>query len=151
MDRTVEFYFLHGLASSTRKACTSAKKRYVLFCRDKGLTPLPAPENQLSQFVSMLADQGLCHSSIKSYLAAIRHLHIAEGFGDPHIHSMAKLEQVLRGIKLVQCKKQKRSSRLPIYHEHLDKMRAVWLKDLITFDGIMLWAAAVLCFFGFLR
>ena len=92
----------------------------------------------------MLANQGLCHSSLKSYLEAIRHLHIAESFGDPHIHSMAKLEQVLRGIKLVQCKKPKRSSRLPIYPDHLDKMRAVWLKDPITFDGVVfLWLSQV--------
>ena len=30
-------------------------------------------------------------------------------------------------------------------------MRAVWLKEPNTFDGKMLWAAAALCCFGFLR
>ena len=148
----MEFYFQNGLAPSTQKAYNSAKKRYILFCSEKGLTPLPASENQLCQFVSLLADQNLCHNTIKSYLAAIRHLHIAQGFGDPHIHSMAKLEQVLKGIKSVQCKKpNNRISRLPISPDHLDKMRVVWLKEPTTFDGKMLWAAATLCFFGFLR
>ena len=64
-----------------------------MFCR---LILLPAAENQLCLFVSSLADQKLCHSTIKSFLAAIRHLHIAPGFGDPHINCMAKLEQVLK-------------------------------------------------------
>lgn len=147
----MEFYFQNGLASSTQKAYNSAKKRYILFCSDKGLCPLPASENQLCQFISLLADQNLCHNSIKTYLAAIRHLHIAEGYGDPHINTMARLEQVLKGIKSVQCKKPRRISRLPISPDHLDKMRATWLKQPTTVDGKMLWAAAALCFFGFLR
>ena len=88
---------------------------------------------------------------MKSYLAAIRHLHIAEGFGDPQINNMAKLEQVLKGIKSVQCKHLKRISRLPILPVHLVKMREVWIREPITFDGKMLWAASTLCFFVFFR
>jgi hypothetical protein len=88
----------------------------------------------------------------QSYLAAIRHLHIAQGFGDPHIKCMAKLEQVLKGIKSVQCREPaKRVSRLPILPVHLQKLREVWGRMLPAFDGKMLWAAAALCFFGFLR
>lgn len=151
MDRAVDFYFQHGLASSTQRTYNSAKKRYVLFCSTKGLVPLPAHEHQLCQYVSSLADQKLCHNTIKSYLAAIRHLHIEEGLGDPHINSMAKLEQVLRGIKSVQCRNSTTVPRLPITPEHLAKMRGVWMKEPSTFDGKMLWAAASVCFFGFLR
>ena len=151
MDKSVEFYFCHGLAPSPQKSYNSAKKRYVLFCSSKGLVPLPASEHQLCQFASFLATPDLCHNSIKSYLAAIRHLHIAEGFGDPHISRMAKLEQVLKGIKSVQCKNSSRKLRLPILPHHLAKMRKVLMKDSSSFYGTMLWAAASLCLFGFFR
>ena len=94
MDR----YFQNGLVSSTQRTYNSAK-RWFQFGKDKHIRPLPAPERQLCWFVSALALQSLCHTTIKSYLAAIRHTHIAEGFGDPYIHIMARLEQVLKGIK----------------------------------------------------
>ena len=64
---------------------------------------------------------------------------------------MAKLEQVLKGIKSVQCKNPSRKLRLPILPHHLAKMRRVWMKDSSSFDGTMLWAAASLCLFGFFR
>jgi len=47
---------------------------------------------------------GLRASTIKCYLSAIRQLHIAQGAGDPGIGNMAKLEQVLKGIKAAQAK-----------------------------------------------
>lgn len=147
----MEHYFQNGLASSTQRTYNSAKKRYLQFCKDKSLSPLPAPEQQLCQFVSSLAIQSLCHNTIKSYLAAIRHLHIAEGYGDPHIHTMARLEQVLKGIKIIQAKGPKRSERLPITPNLLAKLKEVWSSRLSKFDGQMLFAAASLCFFGFMR
>ena len=132
------------IVPSTQKSYNSAKKQYVLFCSSKGLVPLPASEHQLCQFASFLATRDLCHNSIKSYLAAIRHLHIAEGIGGPHISRMAKLEQAL---SLFSAKNPSRKLRLPILPHHLAKMRRVWMKD--SFHGTMLWAAASLCFFGF--
>ena len=42
---------------------------------------------------------GLQASSIKCYLSDIRQLHIAWGMGDPGFGKMARLEQVLKGIK----------------------------------------------------
>ena len=42
----------------------------------------------------------------KSYLAAVRHLHIAEGLADPEISKMVRIEQVLRGIKATQARSQ---------------------------------------------
>ena len=64
---------------------------------------------------------------------------------------MARLEQVLKGIKSVQAKGPKRIPRLPITPNHLVKMKEVWDKLPNTFDGKMLWVASSLCFFGFLR
>lgn len=94
---------------------------------------------------------GLAHSTIKCYLSAVRHLHIAEKRGDPGISCMPRLEQVLRGIKLTQAKGGKKGrERLPISVEILGKLHVVWRKR-ATVDAGMLWAAASLCFFGFFR
>ena len=57
--------------------------------------------------VAFLANEKLCHNTIKGYLAAIRHLHIADGAGDPGISSMPRLEQVVKGVKATQAKEGK--------------------------------------------
>lgn len=99
-----------------------------------------------------MAVEGLQASTIKCYMSAIRQLHIARGIGDPGINKMAKLEQVIRGIKLEQAKKgEKKSPRLPITPALLLSIKEVWEREAITRDTAMLWAAALLCFFGFLR
>ena len=148
----MEFYFQNGLAVSTRRAYGSAKNRYARFCSSNCLTPLPASEHQLCQYVYHLANENLCHSTIKCYLSAIRHLHVAEGYGDPNICNMARLEQVLKGIKSIQAKSSKKPTRLPITPELLRKMRQVWTRGngRGSWDNVMLWAASLLCFFGFL-
>ena len=64
---------------------------------------------------------------------------------------MARLEQVLKGIKIVQSKGPKKRERLPITPNHLAKLKEVWSSGLSKFDGQMLFAAASLCFFGFMR
>ncbi len=76
--------------------------------------------------MSCLAIDNLCHNTIKCYLSAVRHLHIADGLGDPGISEMARLEQVLRGIKSMQARgKVKEKQRLPISIDLLHKMRGV--------------------------
>ena len=75
-----------------------------------------------------------------------------EGYPDPKIADMAKLGQVLRGIKREQAISNPHSrNRLPITPLILRKIRAIWDKDGTEPDNIMLWAASCLCFFGFMR
>lgn len=83
LDRAVEFYFWNSLAASTRSAYGSAKSHYTKFCISNGLSPLPASEHQLCQFVSCLVNQNLCHSTMKCYPSAVRHLHVAGGAWGP--------------------------------------------------------------------
>ena len=148
----MEFYFRNGIAASTQRSYKSAKRRYQNFCGDRGLSPVPASESQLCLFCVFLAKEKLAHATIKCYLSAVRHLHVEEGVGDPHIGSMAKLEQVLRGIKSIQAKGAPRGKeRLPITPELLIKLKRVWEQDARNRDVVMLWGAALLCFFGFLR
>ena len=95
---------------------------------------------------------GLRASTIKCYLSAIRQLQIARGAGDPGIGNIAKLEQVLKGIKAAQAKGgDTLQPRLPITPALLLAMKGVWERESVSQDKAMLWAAASLCFFGFLR
>ena len=113
--------------------------------------PTHTSEHLLCQYVSHLTLLKLSHNTIKSYLAAVRHLHIEEGLADPEISKMARLEQVLRGIKATHARcKQKGKPRLPISVKLLSKLKESWQRE-ASQDLEMLWAAAALCFFGFLR
>ncbi len=65
---------------------------------------------------------------------------------------MTRLEQVLKGIKSVQARDppQSKPARLPITPDLLLKMKQLWEKKDNVWDRELLWAAATLCFFGFL-
>ncbi len=78
---------------------------------------------------------------------------MAGGWKDPEICQMARLVQVLRGIRAVQAKRGGSISRLrlPIRTDHLRKLKTVWVRGDNPQEGRMLWAAAALCFFGFFR
>ncbi len=140
---------LDCIADSTRKTYSSAQKRYRSFCARHHFT---SSEHLLRQFATHLAEDGLQTSTIKCYLSGVRQLHLAEGVGDPGIGKMARLEQVLKGIKSEVAKKgQKPSPRLPITPELLLAIKETWEKEPVTRDRAMIWAAALLCFFGFLH
>ena len=148
----MEFYFSHGIAASTQKTYTSAKRRYFQFCYTNHLNPLPASEHQLCQFVAALAKEGLSHSTLKGYLSGVRHLHLENHYKNPNINTMARLEQVMKGIKALQAKaKVTNLPRLPMTPELLARIKQVWTKVPHNPDNRMLWAAALLGFFGFLR
>ena len=77
----------------------AGKKRYLDFCSRLKISPLPVSETMLCHFIAFLRLEGLRHQTAKSYLSAVRHLQISQGFGDPRISTMPQLELVLRGVK----------------------------------------------------
>jgi len=101
---TFEQYFQQGLAPSTQRTYGSAQERYLAFCSFHHFPPIPSSELLLCHFVTHLAVSGLRASSIKCYLSTSRQLHIAWGAGDLGIGNVAKLQQVLKGIKSAQAK-----------------------------------------------
>ena len=147
----MEYYFQQGLAPSSKRVYKSAKDRFISFCQKFHFNPLPVTEILLCQYVSYLATENVMHSIIKVYLSAIRHLHIENHMPDPHISSMARLEQVVKGVKRDQARKlPNQRTRLPITAD-LRQMKSVLMNNCKDEDNIMLWAAMSLCFFGFLR
>lgn len=116
------------------------------------VTPFPVNEHNLCLFAAQLALDQVSHSSIKGYLSAVRHLQISQGHPDPSIATMPKLEGVIKGIKSTQAKSgTPKKNRLPITPAILNSIRLQWQGEGPSQDQVMLWAAATLCFFGFLR
>ena len=139
------------MASSTRHTYSSGEKRFVEFIELKGSTVahcLPASESFLTEFVAYLA-KTIKHSSIKNYLAAVRHYHIRQGF-QLNVKKMSRLQLVLRGIKRSQGGEIR--IRLPITIHHLQLFHMLLsIPSTQNYDSIVLWAAMTLAFFGFLR
>lgn len=89
---------------------------------------------------------------MKGYLSALRHLQITQGLSDPFTASMPRLELALKGIKVRQGKKGRKVTRKrPITPSLLRRIKGLWERGVLDLDQIMLWAAMLLCFFGFLR
>ena len=150
MVSTVSDLFAAGLAESTHTSYDSGCKRYVEFCRGVERDPFPVSEDSLCLFVAKMFLDGLGAGTVKSYLAAVRHRSIAEGMGDPNRKTMHRLEYVVKGVKKKLAGKNSRMRR-PIRVEELKALKHVWEKSPNRWDATMLWAAAVMCFFGFLR
>ena len=132
-------YFQHGLAESTQRSYNLAKWRYINFCVEQNFVALPVSELQLCKYTSYLAIQKLSHSKIKCYLSAVRHLQIEQGWSDPKIHEMAKMELVLREVKRLQASgKCSPKQKLPITPSLLFKIKQVWEKEPISRDISML-------------
>lgn len=153
LDATVSQFYRAALTASTQRTYQSGKKRYISFCvKYKVEYPIPVSEKLLCYFVSFLAKEGLAHSTIKSYLSAVRHLQISLGHEDPFVAHWPRLEHVTRGIKVCQGREGRTPRRkLPITPEILRRLRTLWNSRASEFDITMLWAACLTCFFGFMR
>ncbi len=152
MNRDLNLYLSNSLASNTKKSYSAGEKQFLNFCfgfKLHELGPiLPASEAVLCYFAVFLA-KSVKHATIKSYLFAVKHLHLENSF-NLDLGKCLRLQYVLRGIKRYQGKSSK--IRRPITIDHL-KLFFHLLQPNITgnFDSIMLWAAICLAFFGFLR
>ena len=114
--------------------------------------PFPASESLLCYFVVFLARQGLEPSTIKSYLAAVRHVQISEGLPDIRQSALPRLQLVQTGIRREHSfRGSPQAVRLPITLEVLRGLHTSWSTTPRLFNDIMLWAAASSCFFGFFR
>ena len=78
LERDVQKYFELGLAASTKKTYRAGINKFVQFCVSYNIaSPLPVSQSVLCLFISHLANVGLSYGTIKTYLAAVRHLQIS--------------------------------------------------------------------------
>ena len=150
LDTIVHQLIDRGVAKSTLISYDAGKRRYLAFCQQFNLSPLPVCEPNLCRFVAFLFSSSLSYQSIRSYLSAVRHLQIVSGLPDPSLSSFSRLDYALKGIRRVNTIGP-RLKRLPITPAILRQIYGVWSRDPPTFDRTMIWAAFCLGFFGFMR
>jgi len=141
LNADIQNYLSLSVAASTRKTYSSGERSFLNFCTlhsSHKPTPIPTDEETLIQYVAYLA-RTIKHSSIKGYLAAVRHL-----------QKFVRLQLICRGIKRSQGDSSR--IRLPITIAHLKLFfQLLAIPNTTNYDSVMIWAAMTLAFFGFLR
>ena len=134
LDGVVSQLLDRGVATATLTSYASGKRRYLAFCRQFQLTPLPADEATLCLFAAFLFVAGLSYASVRSYLSAVCHLHVVhEGLPDPSREAYPRLEYVLKGFhresSVMPVRKQ-----LPINPAILHSIHATWSQGVVSWE-----------------
>ena len=150
-SKAQEFY-VNGLAASTLSTYSAGQIRFTNFCRQLKVTPVPSTEDTLILFATYLATINISHTTIKVYLAAVRHMHVSAGlfsFFDKQL--TPRLQLTLKGIQKKQGITKPPRIRLPITLQIMGSLKTLLAKQPGSYFNIMIWAACCLAFFGFLR
>ncbi len=147
LEEQVQFLISQGIAPSTARVYDSGKATYLALCTRLGMPPIPASEGLLLLFVAELA-QTVVYSTIRTYLAGVRHLHVVQGAGNP-LEGKRRLQLALAGVRRV--KPRSGRTRLPITPLILQRIKSALEQEGPTHDNVLLWAACCLGFFAFLR
>ena len=120
-EEKVSIFMGQALAPATLRSYRSGQSRYLCFCQEAGLQPLPLTEQVLCMFVAHLGAESLVYQTLKCYLSAIRHFSIMAGQGDPFgPGAFPVLQYVLRGVRR---NPKPAKPRLPITPEILHHIR----------------------------
>ena len=150
MDQAVSTLLAQGLSPQSLATYRTGITRYLNFCHQLQLIPLPASQSNLCRFVAVLHHQNISHATIRVYLSGVRFLQIRSGGPDPSRADMPQLHYVLRAAKRAKPLST-RSLRLPITPRILRLLLSIWSIHPVPYTARMLWAACCLGFFAFLR
>lgn len=145
LDRRVAYYQGQALSLNTKRSYSTQLRSFKAFCDRLGEPPIPATPLLLCRYAAHLAKR-LKYSSIKQYFSVIVLLHKQFGLSNP-CSSNFFLSHTLRGIRRVlgdrPCRKE------PMTPDLL----TILLVQLNVHNPkhAMIWAAALLMFFGLLR
>ena len=150
--RTVHHVLEAGLSESRKKVYRAGWNRYMSFVRAFSLPATPvAPEN-VTLFVAFLGSEGLCVSTIESYLTALRHVQVLSdpscilpSFHSPH------MKVLLCSIRQDQTQQGPARVRLPITASLLRWIKSHLSNDTSAFLTILIWSACCVGLFSFLR
>ncbi len=101
-DAAARGYANRSRATSTWDAYEGDWKRFVAWCADTGLCPLPAEPRTVGRYLAVQASpnaarpDGLAVSTLRRRLAAIRLMHLGAGHVSPH--AAPEVTEVLRGV-----------------------------------------------------
>ena len=143
----------HGLSENTQDAYLTGRRHWLQFRRDimPGDYLLGGGQEAtgvLGNFISHLSFW-LKHSTIKGYLAAVRHFHISHGRANP-MDGCELLRLQLRGIRRAQG--DTRLYMKPITPDMLRWAKRVLFRDLDSSQHLRtLWCALLIAYFALLR
>ena len=150
LSKQASAYMAQSVAPTTCGKYTACFSAYVDFCQKANLQVFPLAQENLILFGSELAE-ATSHSNINLHLASIKYFAALNGF-DVQLSQFTRLYRMLRGIKRMQGNKFKKPKRSPITPPILRIIRfKLWNSSLPYEDKVMLWAAMLTAFFGFLR
>jgi integrase len=143
-------YVVNSVAPSTRNQYSKKFNSYNNFCSNTYLATLPITQEKLIMYSTYLADH-ISHQSIKGHLSAIKYFALIHG-QDTDFTEFQRLHRLLKGIKRVQAQKFSKPKRLPITPPILHTFYTNLSRSPLLYeDKLMLWAAMLTAFFGFLR
>ena len=148
---TVQEYYEHGAAPSTRCTYATGERRYLAFCSEVHRSPLLTSESTLLLFVAYVLSYFRPLLSNHQGLLVCSALYACQQRKADRVWEAANTLQVVKGIKKVQAAQREPRIRHPITITIMQKIRSVLLTRPQSYSNIMLWAACCLAFFGFLR
>ena len=145
LEENVSFFLGQALAPATLRSYKSGQRRFLRFCQDARLQPLPLTEQLMCMFVAQLGAESLSYQTIKCYLSAVHHYSIMGGQGDLFgPGALPVLQYVLRGVR--RRPQPPAQPRLPITPQILRCLKAQWSAHAAELNYIMLWALVVSVF-----
>ncbi len=136
-----------GLAPATRSNYVGPQRAYLRFAREHGVAqPVPASEDTLCMWVAWL-NRSVQYATIRSYLYAVRSMHIELGLADP-IERRLRLARVLTGVRRSKGD-QRATTRMPITTELIAVIRE--LTDATDVDQLCMLAACSAATGGLMR
>ena len=138
------------MAASTRKTYRSGIRKFLKFCDQYHVCPLPALKETVAYFAVSMSRE-LTPATVRVYLSAVILMHKIAGFSDPTRHNFL-LKVVVKGAKRIHALKPRRK-REPITVHLLGRLLSQirHMRSITKQDRYMLAAAFTLAFFGLLR
>lgn len=137
-------YAERAVAENTKRAYGADWGRYVAWCEEQGLRPIPADPGAVARYITEMADDGKAAATIERHLATIRRAHTAQNLR--FSSTMEPLRTVWQGIQRTVGTAQKRAA--PLLRVHLLKIMEILPDDLI---GKRDRALLLMAFYGALR
>ena len=141
---------VQSVAPNTRNKYVAQVHVFVHFCSSFNLQSFPVLESSLIPFATHLS-ASMSQKAVISYLSAIKYMADIRGMGFS-FSPFCQLYRLMRGIKRAQGRKFKKPLRQPITPPILQVIGTnLWNSSHLYEDKLMLWAAMLTAFFGFLR
>ena len=151
LEQQAALLLSQSIAPSTKKNYSSAMQSFQLFCNHFSLQPTPPSEQTLILYATHISSYS-SHSNVKVHMAAVKHHTIIQGH-PLDFKNFDRLYLLIRGIKRAEGKKFSLPKRRPITPNLLHTIHDnIFINSYRVYeDKLMLWAALLTAFFGFLR